>query len=183
MYLLLKRYIMKIITVLFLSSLIFGVSCITQVKAEPQPVISKKYSDTEIEKQIQLHKSSHSKDVRPIEVVNGKFVSDFPQAKDIEWEIAADIYQVEFEIGFVDYEAYYDKNGELLGYSHDCKQSDMPALVINAIIAKYPDYNFEDIKKVISGTTQRYKVELEKNDVDVKVIVSSDGVILKEWLD
>lgn len=173
---------MKVIPTLLVLALILGISC-TKVSAEPGPVVSKKYTNEEIDKMVRSHESSHSSDVLPVQSVNNKFKSDFPQARDIDWEIASDIYQVEFEIGFVDYEAYYDKSGELLKYSFDCRRNALPALVINTVIAKYPDYNFEDMKKIVSGTVETYKIELEKRDIEVKLLLSSDGTILREWFD
>lgn len=174
---------MKVISVLSVIMLILGISCTTKVNAEHGPVISKKYTNGEINKMIQSHETNYSSDVRLDESVNNKFKSDFPQAKDIDWEIAADIYQVEFEIGFVDYEAYYDRSGELIKYSFECKRDALPALVINSVIAKYPDYDFEDMKKIISGSLETYKIELEKKNIDVTLLLSADGTILSEWFD
>lgn len=174
---------MKVILILLAMSLVLDASCTPMKADEPRPVISSKYSNQEIEQMIRSHKSSNSVDVRPVESLNRKFETDFPNASDLDWEVGADIYQVDFEIGFTDYEAYYDKSGELLRYTAEYSKNALPALVINGIIAKYPDYNFEDVEKIVSGTDTTYKVELEKGGTDVKVLIKADGTIIKEWFD
>lgn len=174
---------MKVILILLAMSLFLDASCTPMNADEPNPVISGKYSNQEIEQMIRSHKSSNSADVRPAESLNAKFKADFPKASDLDWEIGADIYQVDFEIGFTDYEAYYDKSGELLMYTVEYSKNTLPALVINGIIAKYPDYNFEDVEKIVSGTDTSYKIELEKGGTDIKVLIKADGAIIKEWFD
>lgn len=175
---------MKVLTVLFAACIMLSVSC-THVKADgPQPVVSKKYTNLEIEQIVRSYKSSNSKDIRPSDNLMNKFKADFPKATDLDWEVASEVYQVEFEIGFTDYEAYYDKDGELLAYTQEYSQNLLPAVVINAVIAKYPDYNFEDVKKRVSGDRITYKIELEKKrGQDIKIVVNPDGTIVNEWID
>jgi len=175
---------MKVLSALMVVCFMISVSC-TPLKADqPQPPVSKKYSNEQIELMVRSYKSSNSTDVRPPENIISKFKSDFPKATDIDWEIGADVYEVEFEIGFTDYEAYYDKNAELLSYTCEYPQKELPALVVNAVIAKYPDYNFEDVKKTVSGDNVTYKIELEKKrGQDIKVILRSDGTVIREWID
>lgn len=162
-----------------LLSLAVLLSC-QSVSAQPRPVISTKYSDSEIEKMMSTYRITHSHDVTPSNTVQNKFKSDFLDASDIEWETALDIYEVDFEIGRVDYEAYYDKAGNLFMYSFDVTERDLPAIVKNAAIAKYPDYIFDDIKEIRKGTQVFYKVELERNKSEVTLLIKNDGTIMKE---
>jgi len=166
----------------FLISLILLASCQT-VSAQPNPSISKKYSNTEIEKLIIDYKTSHSHDVMPDAALQQQFQKDFPNSRDIDWEIASNIYEVEFEIGRTDYKAFYDKDANLLAYSLEIRESHLPAIVKNAVITKYPDSRIEDIKKIVQGTETMYKIEVEKGKMDWKVIFNSNGTFIKEIID
>jgi len=162
-----------------LLSLLVLLSC-QSVLAQPKPVISTKYSNSEIEKMMSNYRVTHSHDITPSNVLQNKFHTDFPDASDVEWETAVDIYEVDFEIGRVDYEAYYDKEGNLFIYSFDIWEADLPAIVKNAAIAKYPDYTFDDLKEIRKGTDVLYKIELERHKRDVTLLIKNDGTILKE---
>ena len=166
---------------LFISlTLIFFISC-QSVVAQPNPAISKKYSNTEIEKMISAHKSVHSQDTYPATSLLQQLRNDFPKAKDMDWEVGANIYEAEFEIGWTDYTAYYDEGANLLMYTVELRETELPAIVKNAAMSKYPNYKFDDIKKIVKGTDIFYKVEMEKrNSMDIKATFRPDGAFLKE---
>lgn len=144
------------------------------------PAISKKYSNTEIDRLVSGYKNSRSRDVIPANNLKSQFSKDFPNARDIDWEKTATIYKVEFEIGRVDYEAYYDNDANLLMYKIDIKEYDMPAVVKNAAMSKYPNYKFEDIEKIVRGSETFYKVEMEKDNTDIKANFDPRGIFIKE---
>jgi len=74
------RIIKQLCTVLLLALL----SCQAAV-AQPNPSISKKYSDTEIDKMISSYNMAHNRDVVPSVDLKQQFQKDFPNAKDIDW--------------------------------------------------------------------------------------------------
>ncbi|WP_101688879.1 hypothetical protein [Dysgonomonas massiliensis] len=169
----------KIITVLCTIALLL--SC-QSVVAQPKPVISTKYSNEKIQEMISSFKNGYSQDATAPASLVSKFNLDFPNAKDIDWEAVADIYEVEFEIGRVDYKAFY-KGTDLLMYTRDIQVSELPAVVKNTAISKYPDYDFEDIEEINIGTDLIYKVELEHHKKEVTMKIKYDGTILKEKFD
>lgn len=174
---------MKTIVLSIILALVSFTSCQYAV-AQPNPTISKKYSDIEIEKIIDTHKSLHSHDTQPTDKLLQRFKSDFPKAKDIDWEVGLNIYEVEFEIGWTDYKAYYDNEANLLMYKVELRESELPAIVKNAAMSKYPNYKFDDIEKTVKGTVTFYKVEMEKhNSADIKATFKPDGTFIKEILD
>jgi len=145
------------------------------------PVVSKKYSDADVEKMVQTYKSSKNKDIYPASNFQQQFSKDFPNAKDIDWETAANIYEVDFEFDRIDYKAYYDSNANLVMYTVDVGEYDMPAIVKNAAMAKYPNYKFDDIKKIVKGSETFYEVEMEKSrDKEVKATFRTNGTFIKE---
>ncbi|MFV0535755.1 MAG: hypothetical protein ACK5M3_00105 [Dysgonomonas sp.] len=155
------------------------ISCQTAT-AQPLPAISKKYSDGEIEKMIDNYKSIRQRDIRPTTNQQQQFLKDFPNARDIEWEVGANVYEVEFEVGHTDYKAYYDESANLIMYALEIREVDFPAIVKNAAMSKYPNYKFDDIEKVVRGSETFYKVEMEKGKSEVKAIFKPDGTFVKE---
>jgi hypothetical protein len=145
--------------------------------AQSNPAISKEYSNEAIADMIQKYKTSNSHDVIPPVELTIKFKTDFPKAHKAEWEVGGDIYEVEFDIKFRDYTAYYDAKGNLLMVVEEIYRSELPVVVKNAAEAKYPKYRFEDIDKIRRGTEIFYKIEMEHRDAEVKLLIKSDGTI------
>ncbi|MDU1889407.1 MAG: hypothetical protein E6767_01850 [Dysgonomonas sp.] len=174
---------MKYISKLFLLAFIGFVACQPAVAQLPNPTISAKYSNEEIAKMVKAHKGVKSKDIRPTSTLQNAVVKDFPGSRDIDWEVAANLYEVEFEIGRTDCKAYYDADGNLLMYSYEISEAELPAIIINAAMDKYPDSKFDDIKKVVKGTETFYVVELDREYVDVKATFTPQGTFIKEIVD
>ncbi|MBK5721626.1 PepSY-like domain-containing protein [Dysgonomonas sp. Marseille-P4677] len=170
---------MKKITT-FLSIAIISLASCQLAVAQPSPLVSNKYSNAEIEKMINLYKSSHSRDIYPTELFRQQLMKDFPNARGADWETSANIYEVDFEIGRTDYKAYYDEQANLLMYIVEIRINELPAIVQNAAQAKYPNYKFEDMDKIVRGTDVLYEVEMEKGDIDVKAIFGENGTFVKE---
>jgi len=174
---------MKALIILFNLVLAGLISC-QSVVAQPAPSISNKYSNTEIEKMVFAYKTAAQRDINPPANMQQQLVKDFPNSRDIDWETGANIYEVEFEIGRTDYKAYYDNNANLLMYTVDLIESELPAIVKNAAMSKYPNYKFDDIKKIVKGTETFYKVEMEKKHAaDIKATFKPDGTFIKEIYD
>jgi hypothetical protein len=147
------------------------------------PAISKVYSNDTIAEMLRKYRSSRSHDVMPPAKLAAKFRADFPKASDVEWEVADSIYEVEFDVKFRDCKAYYDAKGNLLMTVEEIYRSELPAIVKNAAEAKYPKYHFEDIDKIRRGTEVFYKIEMEHRDMEIEMLVRSDGVITDEKTD
>jgi hypothetical protein len=154
-----------------------------QAAAAQNPAISTRYSNEEIAQAIKTHKTSHTQDVFPPEKLATKFRADFPKASDMEWETSGSVYEVEFDVRFRDWKAYYDAEGNLLMTVEDICRSELPAVVKNAAEAKYPKYCFEDMNKIRRGTEIFYRVEMELRDAEVELLVQSDGAIRSEKID
>jgi hypothetical protein len=165
-------------SVKFLSAIACCILFVQITTAQSNPAISTEYSNETIASMIQKYKMSDSHDIMPPTELSAKFKSDFPKAHKIEWEAADSIYEVEFEIKFREYTAYYDFKGNLLMVEEEIEPSELPAVVKNAAETKYPKYHFEDIDKIRRGTDVFYKIEMELRDTDVKLLVKSNGTVL-----
>jgi hypothetical protein len=165
--------ILSVITVV-----VIGCSLFAQTSKQVVPAISTRYSNEEIAKMVEKHKFSHSHDVMPTVELQQKFVSDFPKARDVEWETDGNVYEVEFDVKSRDYKIYYDSQGELLMIVQEIYRSELPAIVKNAAENKYPKYGFEDIDKISRGTDVFYKIELERGNMETTVFLNSDGTVV-----
>ncbi|MDR2125990.1 MAG: PepSY-like domain-containing protein [Prevotellaceae bacterium] len=175
----------KILSVIVATGIITGYILFAQSATQSNPAISTQYSNEEIAKMIEKYKFSHSHDVVPPVGLQQKFKSDFPKSHDVEWETDGDIYEVEFDLRLKDYKVYYDSAGNILMIVQEIFRSELPSVVKNAAKAKYPEYSFEDIDKISRGSEVFYKIEMERflSDLEVKLLIKSDGVILKETID
>ena len=148
--------------------------------------VSTEYTVAQIDEMHKQHRMFHPRNTVPSQELSNKFALDFPNARDIDWEKSDILYEVEFEIGRIvstDYKAYYDLNGKLVMYKQEIPTRDLPAVVKNAALAKYPNFKFEDIDKIVKGKETFYQIELEKGDLEVKILVNANGAILNEIID
>jgi len=172
---------MKTFKLLMLAAGIFTV----QMLMAQNPAISTRYSNSEIAQMVREYRMADARDVAPPNNLQQKFLTDFPNASDVEWETAGSIYEVDFEVRFRDFKAFYSNDGNLLMVVEEIRRSALPAVVKNAAEAKYPKYRIEDIRKIRRGTETVYKVDMEKSfsDMEVTLFVKSDGVVLDERID
>lgn len=175
--------IMKLFSRLTLVAIVLVFFACESINAQANPIVSSAYSLKQIDLMHQEHRMDRPRDTHPTEEMRLKFLSDFPKAKDVKWEKSAKLYEVEFEIGRYDYDAYYDMQANLIMYKCELNESQLPAVVRNAALAKYPNYRFEDVDKVVKGKDTFYKVELEKGKMDVKITLKEDGTIVEEYID
>ena len=144
------------------------------------PVTSSKYSIAEIDSIYQLHRSEHKHDVSPPFELLSIFEQDFPNAKDVDYEETSHLYRIEFEIGSDDYKAFYDRDFQLVLYKYEMSRRDLPAVVNNAVLNKYPNFDIDDVDVYNKANVLFYEIEIEKGKLEYKVIVSDAGIILSE---
>jgi hypothetical protein len=170
--------------ILVLSAGLICTAFVTSLFAQ-NPAISTKYSNKEIATFLLNYKHTHHRNVLPEGVLLQKFQQDFPNAHDVEWESNGGIYEVEFEIKFRDFEAFYDKDGNLVMYKQELRERNLPAVVKTAAEAKYPKYRFEDIEKIVKGTETIYKIEMEMDfrDNEVTMFITNEGKFISEKID
>lgn len=168
------------VTIIVLSILVFSV---TTIYSQNQPNMSADYTVEQIDEMHKKHRISRPRDTNPSQELINRFLSDFPDARDIEWEKSEVFYEVEFEVGLIaskDFTAYYDMSNKLVMYKEEISTRSIPTLVKNSIAAKYPSYRIEDADKLVKGKATFYKLELEKGDFEVEVLVNAEGVVINE---
>jgi hypothetical protein len=147
------------------------------------PSISGGSSNEIIAEKIRQYRTSYSYDVFPPEKVATKFKADYPRASDVEWETDDNIYEVEFDVRFRDYKAYYDAEGNQLMTVEEIYRSELPAVVKNAAETKYRGYRLDNMNKIRRGTEVFYHIKMELRDTEVELLVRPDGTIVKEKMD
>ena len=68
-------------------------------------------------------------------------------------------------------------------YIQEVRGSELPALVKNGAEAKYPNYKFDDIKRIVTGKEIFYQVEMKKEQLEIKATFRENGTFVKEILD
>lgn len=105
----------------------------------------------------------------------------------IDWDLAgwtvlspAD-YAVTFNMGNDQYYAWYDANGNLIGTSTLVRDNNgLPYAVNNLLRDKYSGYTIDKIEKEMKNSKTAYEIKLTNGSNNVKLLVDSDGTILKE---
>jgi hypothetical protein len=118
----------------------------------------------------------------PSLVVNS-FQQQFPNAKDVEWDTENGYFNVEFEIGRNDQEAWYDSAGKMVKLKQEIAYADLPAVVKDAIKRDYPNYRTDDVKKITEGTVITYKVEVERRADERVLLFEATGKLIESRID
>ena len=154
---------------------------VVDLKSELFESTATAYTNEQIDVLITEYFSGKSMNTAAPANLSSIFKTQFPNARDIEWEVSNDKYCVEFEIGDVDYKVLYDAKGNALLYVYDIKISTLPKAVSNAVLQKYPAYRIDDAERVLKGSVKAYLLELEKSGVrDINVVYSETGTFLYE---
>ena len=117
-------------------------------------------------------------------LVLNNFKQSFPRAYDVEWEIKNNEYRVEFETkGSKDHEVWYDNSGKLLKHKEDIAKRKLPAAIQATIKTDFSGYRVDGVKKITTGTTVQFSVELKSFKEEWKVFFDEKGKVLKQYPD
>ena len=112
----------------------------------------------------------------PSVVLNG-FTEQFSNATGVEWEKKADLYEAEFEIEKVDYEAILSSDGTIVKYKYDVSYEALPEAVQASITADYDKINIDEIELIQISETSYYQVEFDAEPNDNKIIFEESGQV------
>lgn len=118
-------------------------------------------------------------------IILNNFQKTFPKASDIDWEIKGNLYEVEFETGFLgdDHKVLYSRDGKLVRHEEEISKSNLPKTVLVSIKKSFPGYRTDDIKKITEGGKVIYNVELKNYSQEWKVIFDAQGKMLQKIAD
>lgn len=112
----------------------------------------------------------------PSVVLNG-FTEQFSNATGVEWEKKADLYEAEFEIEKVAYEAILSSDGTIVKYKYDVSYDALPEAVQASITADYDKTNIDEIELIQISETSYYQVEFDAEPNDNKIIFEESGQV------
>ena len=118
-------------------------------------------------------------------IILNNFQKTFPKASDIDWEIKGNLYEVEFETGFLgdDHKVLYSRDGKLVRHEEKISKSNLPKTVLASIKRSFNGYRTDDIKKITEGGKVIYNVELKNYSQEWKVVFDAQGKILQKIAD
>lgn len=115
-------------------------------------------------------------------IILNNFQKTFPKASDIDWEIKGNLYEVEFETGFLgdDHKVLYSRDGKLVRHEEEISKSGLPKAILASIKRSFNGYRTDDIKKITEGGKVIYNVELKNYSQEWKVVFDAQGRILQK---
>ncbi|MCX8531873.1 PepSY-like domain-containing protein [Chryseobacterium luquanense] len=118
-------------------------------------------------------------------VILNNFQKSFPKAADTDWEIKGNLYEVEFETGFLgdDHKVLYSRDGKLVRHEEEISKGNLPKAVLASINKSFAGYRTDDLKKIAEGRKVIYHVELKNISQEWKVVFDAQGRILEKRAD
>lgn len=111
-------------------------------------------------------------------VVVNTFKQKFPKATDVEWEMKEKLYNVEFEIGRADHEAWINDSGKVVKHKFDVTASQLPKEVTAGVNTLYKGYRIDDAEKIETAERVLYKLELKTLTKEEDVVFDSQGKVV-----
>jgi len=120
----------------------------------------------------------------PAVVVNS-FHQKFPKAKNVDWELKGNVYEVEFETGLfgTDQEAWFQPNGKVLRYKTDINKKELPKSVLVRVKRDFPGYRIEEAKKINAEQKVSYAFEVKNGKEEWKLVLDPQGNVLTKVRD
>lgn len=106
-------------------------------------------------------------------------LKSYPEATDIEWERSGTDYKVEFEVGRMEHEVWFNKDGNTVRVEKEITRSLMPQGLIDIITRDYADYRIDSVDAIEKNGQTTYRVELEKSWNEQLIITyTKEGKVL-----
>lgn len=106
-------------------------------------------------------------------------LKEYPTATDIEWERKGTDYKVEFDVGKMEHEIWFNKDGDVVKVEKEITRSEIPAALLAVIGKDYPEYKIDSVESTMKNGVTTYEIELEKDwNESLKVTFSTSGKVL-----
>ena len=108
-------------------------------------------------------------------VVKNAFASEYPEAKEVDWEMKGEDYEVDFEVDNVDYALLIDGSGNIIMSKEEITKEDLPAAVTSGISKNFADLELDEVQKVEKDGKTYYQVEFDGTFRDQEVVFTANG--------
>ena len=100
----------------------------------------------------------------------------------VEWPVMDDgDLVVSFAMDDMPYYAWYDSDGNWIGTAYIVSNmSTVPSAINTVVLEKFPSHTISSVKKEFWKDKMAYEVELKDGDNKVKLLMDSNGNILKQ---
>lgn len=105
------------------------------------------------------------------------FNASFAGATEVEWHKSSNLFEVEFNHLGQRHDCSFDDNGHQTSHSISCTTSAVPAVVLNAFRARYPNDNVYEWSLKGDGSWQAH---FYRNTVKWEASFSASGTFIKE---
>lgn len=119
-------------------------------------------------------------------VVLNKFQQTYPKTTMVEWSLKYNgQYKAEFETGLAEYDhnVWFDKTGKLLKHEEEIAKNELPTAIKNSISNNFKGYRIDEAEKITEQGKTVYKLNLEKMDNELEVIIDSNGGVVQKVVD
>ena len=114
------------------------------------------------------------------EIVLNTFAKMFPDATEVEWEAEDENeWEADFVVGEIGMSAEFSANGKWLETETELHKADVPKMVVEAVLAKYPKCEWREFSEVRSEDFMAYEVEIIHQGEEVELLVTGSGEILE----
>lgn len=103
--------------------------------------------------------------------ISADFQKNYAQAKDVEWEMEASYYKVEFDLGKFDHEITYDANGKIVKEEKEVDPKSLPSNLAETVKSKYPDYKIDKVEMTKLNNKTSYEVEIGKGWFNERTLI------------
>jgi len=112
--------------------------------------------------------------------VTDVFKAKYPTATHTKWENEKEnTWEVEYKMNNIEHSSNFNNEGEWLETETEIKISELPAVIKNAIKAKYPTAEIEEAEKVETPKYKGYEVEIENGETEMEIVLDEKGNILE----
>lgn len=112
------------------------------------------------------------------------FKSQYPDAKNVEWEEEGEYTEAEFEQEGAEISILYDKEGNVMQTETEIDVNQLPESVGTYISDNYPESEIEEAEKIESAKGNFFEVEIEnENDEEIELLFDADGNFVEEVIE
>lgn len=115
----------------------------------------------------------------PSEVIKQAFNQKFPGAKEMDWEIEENGWEVSFKLKDKEMSAEFDLVGNWLKTETELKKKEIPEAVKNTLRDKFPGYKVEKAEWEVTPERHIYEIDLKKGKKEKEVTLDKQGKVLK----
>jgi Protein of unknown function (DUF2874). len=104
----------------------------------------------------------------------------YPNARIIDIDHEDGVTEVEIIDGKIKRELIFNSANQWIRTITEIRRSELPKNILDAILSsEYKTYEIDDIEFIQEPNSEFYLVELEKGELEVKIKISKEGVIIK----